>query len=86
MHRICRQGEEQAALAEKAAGNLFAARGLDLIALSASSGARARRIREMEVLEAEGRILRAQAKARAFSLTSLQELPGRVLSTGSLQV
>ena len=67
-------------------GRTAATRGLDLIALSASSGARARRIREMEVLEAEGRILRAQAKARAFSLTSLQELPGRVLSTGSLQV
>ena len=67
-------------------GSSTGAKGFDLLSLSTSARARAKRIRELEVSEAEGRILRAQAKARAFSLTSLHEAPGRIRSTNSLQV
>ena len=56
-------------------GETLSARGWDLFTLSASSSARARRIRELEGEQQEDRILRAQARVlsatRALSATSL---------------
>ena len=60
------------ALGSSLKGSSLPARGLDLLALTASATARAKRIQEAEAEQQEDRILRAQARARAFSVTSLQ--------------
>ena len=61
-------------------GGTLSSRGWDLFTLSASSSARARRIREMEGEQQEDRILRAQARVlsatRALSATSLHQETG----------